>query len=86
MRVLKYNEPLYLVCVSLFSACVHGGVMPVFAGIVMAKILGLLSVPEHILAQMFPGEIPMDALRREVNVRAIAMIFFALVCWISSFV
>jgi hypothetical protein len=54
-RILKYNEPFYMVFTAILGAMVHGSTMPIFAGVFMAKVLTLLSVPEIVLGIMYPN-------------------------------
>jgi len=49
-----YNKPSFLFAVAIFSACIQGSVMPVFAGVVLSKVLSLTSVPFHIIHLMYP--------------------------------
>ena len=59
--------------------------MPIFAGLVLAKILGLLSVPLAVIGFLFPGDDPMIALEREVNHYASIMSIFAVISFVAAF-
>ena len=44
-----------MVFTAILGAMVHGSIMPIFAGVCLAKVLTLLSVPEIIIGIMYPN-------------------------------
>lgn len=82
---MVYNKPTYLLAIALLGGLVNGANMPVFAGLVLAKVLSLLSVPLAVIGTMFPGENPLVALEREVNFYAALMGVFGFVACIAAF-
>jgi hypothetical protein len=82
---MVYNKPAYLLGIALIGGLINGSNMPLFAGLVLAKVLSLLSVPLSVIGTMFPGEDPMVALEREVNFYAGLMGVFGFVACIAAF-
>ena len=59
--------------------------MPLFAGLLLSKVLSLTSVPLNVIGMMFPDKEPKEALEDEMNFYCMIMSFMAVGSFLAVF-
>jgi len=59
--------------------------MPLFAGLILSKMLNLTSIPFPVLAMMYPGKDPKETLEEESNHYCMIMAFLAFGSFVATF-
>jgi hypothetical protein len=74
--------------VAVFASLIQGAIMPVFAGLLLSKVLNLLSIPMAYLKIIFPEyvtETGEEILEKEINFYCSIMAILAVISFIAIF-
>ena len=81
-KLLPYNKPISYIVTAIIASANNGAAMPVF-GVILAKMLGLLSLPLPIIDYLHPDD--PDFLKNEIHRYCLYMAIVALLSGIGSF-
>lgn len=81
-KLLPYNKPLSYIFIAILASANNGAAMPVF-GVILAKMLGLLSLPLPVFDYLYPDE--PDYLKNQVHHYCMIMTIVACMAGIGSF-
>ena len=82
---MVFNNPKFMLVVATLSSICQGSIMPLFAGLLLSKVLSLTSVPFEVIAVMFPGKEPKVALEDEMNFYCMIMGLLAFGSFLAVF-
>ena len=83
-KLLPYNKPVYAIFVAIIASANNGAAMPIF-GVILAKMLGLLSLPLWVFDEMDPYKDEEDYLKNKIHEYCIWMTIVACCAGIGSF-
>ena len=81
-KLLPYNKPAWKIIVAILASANNGAAMPIF-GVILAKTLGLLSLPLYAFDILYPGED--DYLKNKIHEYCLWMTIVACMSGIGSF-
>lgn len=81
-KLLPYNRPISFIVIAIIASANNGAAMPIF-GVVLAKTLGLLSLPLYAFEFLYPDE--EDYLKNKIHEYCLIMTIVACFSGFGSF-